>query len=868
MGWDSWDGGGAGGGGSISEVTSADGSIAVVDPLGPDTDLSAQAAIQAALKAYQAILGPVDYQASLSGAYTIVDPSTTGISWSYHILTGNVTYTAPATSTLGFVKEGWMYIQQDATGSRTATWPANIIGSAPSIESAAGDVTLVKWETVDSVNYLFTVIGGGAQPGPPAPPASAFGATNLLNYGAEKFETMSAAQASAWVGIGCTYLSMESGRISPQMGGTNIWSAGAGASSVQNAIISNTSVAKVHAAGGKCFLEGKFDSGGTLGPALLGSWSDTGVGKRWYPGQLATATTTITTSATGTITVASTTGFAASGSFFVQTAVGVAPVTVTYTGLGGGGLTFTGCSVASGSLVITSGTTLVAPGTIRLSMQCLAGAAAQMGFDGLIFDNEPYYAEGQNPSFHTTLSSSLSTGGPITSLPINTPTGSVQSGSQIILSTPAGQTQTFFATGAATSSAVPVTSLTPTFAFPATTTTVVSGRPGWAWDASAPLNATQATVNASAQARGQDFMQWVADAWTAYATASNPTPQILAIDTIGFSATVLNAGTPFTANTQGSLDEAVIYAVDGGTVYQSSTFQPFWAGTLAASSAGMPSAIMFGTEIIYRGPAGIGCPFPPSWSSTQGKAACLDMTLAYMQNTTLSALSQQASAAAWAAMQNKVFAIPGLWIDGDGSGGFQGFPDNATDVNMLLGSGAVGKMPAWTNPNMPVWLFQAANGTLYQPYPASGSSVGFNYKTGSRGGSTTPGANYSNTDYTPAMTNVLTKYTVDSTAPTVGSFSPASGGSHAHGALTVTGVVTPGADGNPIASVAYSVNGGAVQGAVMTLDLLSGSFTAGWVWQMNFSAPLTLAVGANSVVFTVTTVSGLVTTSTWTQVGT
>lgn len=72
-----------------------------------------------------------------------------------------------------------------------------------------------------------------------------------------------------------------------------------------------------------------------------------------------TGSGTLTTSAT-TVTVASTTGFPASGTFalypIATQATYIDPLIVTYTGGGGGGTSFTGCTIASGSRTWGTGT--------------------------------------------------------------------------------------------------------------------------------------------------------------------------------------------------------------------------------------------------------------------------------------------------------------------------------------------------------------------------------------------------------------------------------------------------------------------------------------------------------------------------------
>jgi hypothetical protein len=68
------------------------------------------------------------------------------------------------------------------------------------------------------------------------------------------------------------------------------------------------------------------------------------------------------------VTVTSTAGYPTSGTIPVYAALGTTPVTMTYTGLGGPGLTFTGCTIATGSLAVVSGTSIIGQeGNLRSS---------------------------------------------------------------------------------------------------------------------------------------------------------------------------------------------------------------------------------------------------------------------------------------------------------------------------------------------------------------------------------------------------------------------------------------------------------------------------------------------------------------------
>jgi hypothetical protein len=73
-------------------------------------------------------------------------------------LTGNVTYTFP-TATAG--RSFLLIEKQDATGSRTVTWPAAVkwpSGTAPTITSTASRSDLFGF-TADGTNWIGRVVG-------------------------------------------------------------------------------------------------------------------------------------------------------------------------------------------------------------------------------------------------------------------------------------------------------------------------------------------------------------------------------------------------------------------------------------------------------------------------------------------------------------------------------------------------------------------------------------------------------------------------------------------------------------------------------------------------------------------------------------
>ena len=73
-------------------------------------------------------------------------------------LTGNCTYTFPtATAGQSFI----LYQLQDATGSRTVSWPASVkwpSGTAPTLTSTASKADIFAF-TADGTNWLGRTIG-------------------------------------------------------------------------------------------------------------------------------------------------------------------------------------------------------------------------------------------------------------------------------------------------------------------------------------------------------------------------------------------------------------------------------------------------------------------------------------------------------------------------------------------------------------------------------------------------------------------------------------------------------------------------------------------------------------------------------------
>ncbi len=579
------------------------------------------------------------------------------------------------------------------------------------------------------------------------------------------------------------------------------------------------------------------------------------------------------------------------------------------------------------------------------------------------------------PIAHTTLSSALSTGGPITSLPVNALTGTIPSGSTIYVLQGTGglsggtNTQAWVTTSQANPGAtsIAVSSQTPGIAYPSgapvlygysqlqaqlistqavanshsvggvclmtvrldcngafgTGDTVLApwwdaewttgsggvgttlyagvynlaaaaaslgfdglffdsegyttpGDVGWEWNYSGNSH-TQAATNTQAQADGQMFAQWLAAGWASAGTGTAPIVMVYVSAKAGFSGTVNNNGTPITAFTQGSMAEASDVA-DGIGGYGGVVTTWFWSGFCAANAAsGMPQSVCFVSEILYRWnqQALIAGNSSQPAGETQTDITKWGQLLQYDANTIAAAIGQLAQAfnpTGWNYWYNKVFTTPAAWIDGSGTA--QDPVDSLVEVKAQLGTpnSSVGAFPAWCNPALPVVIFQYDGGNAnYIPAPpgviSTPNGPGFDYSTGTRngGGAGSP----SGFDYRSTMLNTNTAYLVDPTPPAFGTFTPASGGSHAIGALTITGLATT---SNAVASIGYSVNGGSEQGAALTLNLLSGpaipptsdGWTSPWVWNTQFSAPVILVQGTNTVDFTVTSVSKRVTTYRWT----
>jgi hypothetical protein len=104
------------------------------------------------LTVQQTIKETVNKVSSSSGAQTI--SLTTGSIQKY-VLTGNTTFTLPTGSSgLQFT----LFIQQDATGGRTASWATSILwenGVAPTITSTANKTSIIAFVYVDGAWYGF-----------------------------------------------------------------------------------------------------------------------------------------------------------------------------------------------------------------------------------------------------------------------------------------------------------------------------------------------------------------------------------------------------------------------------------------------------------------------------------------------------------------------------------------------------------------------------------------------------------------------------------------------------------------------------------------------------------------------------------------
>lgn len=109
-----------------------------------------------------------------------------------------------------------------------------------------------------------------------------------------------------------------------------------------------------------------------------------------FIGAITTTTTVVALTGTFTLTVGSTTGFPASGTLSVLSTTGVQ--TVTYTGGGGGGTTFTGCTGGSGSTFV-GGTVTTTNGIQAVTYTNISGNTftGTSGGTGNLITNEPVY---------------------------------------------------------------------------------------------------------------------------------------------------------------------------------------------------------------------------------------------------------------------------------------------------------------------------------------------------------------------------------------------------------------------------------------------------------------------------------------------
>ncbi|MBL8121559.1 hypothetical protein JNM87_02310 [Candidatus Saccharibacteria bacterium] len=76
-------------------------------------------------------------------------------------LTGNVTFTFSG-ATNGKACSFSLYLKQDATGSRTVTWPGSVnwSGGAPTISTGANQVDILVFESLDGgTNWYGSLVG-------------------------------------------------------------------------------------------------------------------------------------------------------------------------------------------------------------------------------------------------------------------------------------------------------------------------------------------------------------------------------------------------------------------------------------------------------------------------------------------------------------------------------------------------------------------------------------------------------------------------------------------------------------------------------------------------------------------------------------
>ncbi len=94
----------------------------------------------------------VSTDTAVTGTKTVVSPATATID--FYTLTGNVTFTFP-TAVAG--RSFTMYLKQDATGSRTVTWPGNVVwpgGTAPTLTTTANKADIISFTCFDGTNWV------------------------------------------------------------------------------------------------------------------------------------------------------------------------------------------------------------------------------------------------------------------------------------------------------------------------------------------------------------------------------------------------------------------------------------------------------------------------------------------------------------------------------------------------------------------------------------------------------------------------------------------------------------------------------------------------------------------------------------------
>lgn len=135
--------------------------FAYVDVAGSTTTQAGTMSIEqvttAGVVASAAALPETVQTADTGTTYTVVDPAVASIS--NLNMTGNVTFTFP-TAAAG--KSFTLALTQDATGSRTATWPGTVKwpnGAPPSLSTAATKTDLFSFVCVDGTNWLGALAG-------------------------------------------------------------------------------------------------------------------------------------------------------------------------------------------------------------------------------------------------------------------------------------------------------------------------------------------------------------------------------------------------------------------------------------------------------------------------------------------------------------------------------------------------------------------------------------------------------------------------------------------------------------------------------------------------------------------------------------